>query len=272
MTVTKLTTLCADAPAIDQNVITAFREGGNQINTCIAGMIDYLEEPLKSRFLEIKNKINTALAGLPATDAVPAANNANGLLNQLMYMFAHAQDMIGHLSTTAKESATLLRSTRASLPTEVAAEVTKAINTKVAAGDLVTKVDHETKLNGAVTAARQTFAAETAKVSQRRTALASANLPVPSDDVLVGDDAAYTAKETEAKARLEKLKPFKLAAQRLTTLAWNTDKATFDSIFDTLTESRSAQPGANAFVQGRETPGATIPAATDPSLLAACIA
>ncbi len=235
--------------------VLAFRESGTQITTCIAGLIDFLEEPLKAKFLAVKDQINTALAGLPATDQIPAASQASAILENLLSVLVRAQETIGYLGQQAIAHSGTIQTIRASL----GGEVETAVKNKIAAGELVTKADHETAVAQAKETAKQTalasLQAEQGRITTRRTALASLQLPIPSDAVLAaGEDTDFNAKQAIAKARAEELAAFKLPANRLTTLAWDTDDAAYKTIFETLKEAKTTAGGI-AHIAPR-TPGA----------------
>lgn len=248
-------TLCmaaGDPPADTKpdDAVKAIRTAGQEFQTCIASLEDILEEPLKSKFAEVKNQINKMLAGLPETDKVPAAMASNDVLRSLLGVLSSAQFMISGLQEAAKSNAKAMASTKAALP----GEVTAAIDAKVKAGDFIPKAEHEQKLNDAVTAAttaaRAAATAEIQLVGTRRQQLTTASIPVPGDDALTGEDKDFEAKKTAAAKRAEELKPFKLAQERVIALCWNTDEKAYQ---DTLALAKSAfeaagKPGgANPF-------------------------
>lgn len=239
-------------------VLKAIREAGAQFQTCIASLEDILEEPLKSKFTQVKGEINKMLAGLPETDKVPAALASNGVLRDLLGILSTAQIMISSLQETAKANASAMASTKASLPGEVVA----AIDAKLKAGELLTKADHDQKLADAVasaaTAARASAVTELKVLGDRKQLLATASLPVPADELLLGEDKDFTAKKDLAAKRAEELKPFKLASERVLALCWNADEAAYQ---DTLTlvkqafEAAGKPAAANPFTKrsGSET-------------------
>lgn len=239
-----LLTLAAADPGTQAAQV--IRDSANQIATCIASMLDYLEEPLKGKFLEVKNQINAMLAGLPETDKVPAALDSNLVLQQLLSILGCAQSMMTNLTEAAKGANEKLAATRASLGQDIEA----AITAKVTAGDLVKKADAETRVTNAVNQARSDFQQEQRIVSERRLALNSLSLPVPADDKLTGKDEDFNARRDTAKARIDKLKEFKIAPERLVTLAWNTDQAAFEQTLELLKDAAGAAKTGkpNAFI------------------------
>ena len=238
--------------------ITKIREAGTAMQTCIASLEDALDEPLKSKFSEIKGKINTMLAGLPETDKVPAAMASNDVLQRLLGVLQTAQMMISSLDETAKSSSKALQSTRASIPTEIA----NAIDAKVKSGDLVTKDEVAKKIKDAtdtaITAARQSAVTELKRVTDRKLELTTASIPVPGDEVLGAEDKDYAAKKTAAEKRTKELAPFKLAADRVLALAWNTDESAYTNYFNDLKAvyaNASTHKGANPFAADRSGDG-----------------
>jgi hypothetical protein len=243
----------------------ALRAGATEVCTTLAGMLDYLDEPLKSKFLGIKNQINTTLAGLPLTDAVPAANASNNVLSDLLGLFMRSQDMLAHLNGIAKDTGTQLQTTRASMTEEVNKQVAAGVQLALNSGTHILKADLDAKVAEAVVAEKAKWALSQKTVSERRLALASASLPVPGDELLVGEVADFDAKKVTATARIEKLKGFTIPAEKVTQLAWNTDEAGFTSALELLNlggagktaapAAAAAAKGANGFINGQAANG-----------------
>lgn len=252
MAKTKLQLCTASASGnLDVEATAKIRQIGKEMQQCIAGLEDILDEPLKTKFTEVKNQINTMLAGLPETDKVPAAMASNDVLQRLLGVLATAQMMIASLNETAKSARTELQSTRASMTDEV----TKAIDSKVKAGELFTKESHDKLVNDAATTAgntaRTAAMADFKRIADRRLQLTTASLPVPGDDILAKEDKDFTAAQDTAKKRIEELKPFGLAADRQLALAWNTDEAAYQNNLTMLKEVAakfSKGTGANGFI------------------------
>jgi hypothetical protein len=204
--------------------LKVIRESATTIATSVHSMLDYLEEPLKSSFIKVKNDINTMLAGLPETDKVPAALDTNYLLRQLMSTFQMAQSMMSSLNQFSQQTRNEMQLAKNSLTTEIE----KAVTAKVTAGELVKKADVESRINTAVETARTEFGTKTKLVSDRRTLLTTASLPVPGDDRLLGKDEEFNPRKDLAKTRAELLKPYKVEANTLITLCWDADQPQFD--------------------------------------------
>jgi len=236
----RLTLASADAPLTE--TVEAIREAANGINTCLASLDDILEEPLKSKFLAVKQQINKVLASLPPTDQVPAPASNNDILRQLLYAFSGVQQMVAALTETAKTARADVQTARAS----ITGEVEKAIGEKVKAGELLPKADHEKGVNDALAGAKTEWQAELKVIGDRRTAIASASLPVPADEKLAGKDEEFKARQEQAKARAEALKSLKVPADKLTALCWDADQATFDMAIE--------MAKANAPASGSSTP------------------
>lgn len=260
-----LCTAAAPGEPDPETVLAAIRTAGKEFQTCIASLEDILEEPLKSKFVQVKSQINTMLAGLPESDKVPAALGANDVLRQLLGTLSMAQMMISTLDEAAKSNAKAMASTKASLP----GEITSAIDARVKAGDFVTKADHDKAVSDAIasatTSARAAALAESQVIGVRKQQLATASIPVPADEALAGEDKDFTARKDAAAKRAEELKPFKLAPERVLALCWNTDEAKYNDSLELMKKAFEAagKPGsANPFVKrsGSDTPPAKKPA------------
>ena len=75
---------------------------------------------------------------------------------------------------------------------------------------------------------------------------------MPADDALKGEDKDFTARQEAAKARLEAMKPYKVPAEKLTQLCWNTEQAAFDMALELLKENAPAGK-PNGFVGQTQT-------------------
>jgi hypothetical protein len=243
----------------------ALRASGDQMNACIASLVDQLSEPLKGKFLEIKANFNTMLAGLPPTDAVPAAQEGNGILRQVLWTMRNMQDLISQLTATASAQKTEYSTLKASMT----GEVEKAIEARIKDGSLLTK-EGATQLATdasatAVSAARTKWEADLKAINTRKLSLASASIPVPANEsILAVEDAAYATAQEKAKTRAEKLKPFNLSLNRVAELSWNASDAQFDDTLAMLTEVGTKQPaskpgGANPFVNAPASPAGEKP-------------
>ena len=229
-------------PLLTPDAATAVRAFASSMTAEITSLVDQLAEPFKGQFLEIKGQVNQMLASLPLTDAVLASQESNCALRSLFSALQTAQSMISSLTSTAKKVSGDLVATRASLPTDIQT----AIDAQVTAGTLFTKEAAQSLAKDAVTAARVTFQNEQRAISDRRTSLSSASIPVPNDAVLIGDDADFAAKQVKATARLEKLKAFNLSSARLVHLTWEKSDSEFDSTLEILTEAGAPKKAAGS--------------------------
>jgi hypothetical protein len=127
------------------------------------------------------------------------------------------------------EAITRSRTALAGLPAQVTAGLDAAIKAQVAAGTLITKADHDTQISAATvqatTTAQAGLTANLTKATQRQTALATAGLTAPGNDILLADDATFTAWQTDQTARKTELEPFKLGADRFKALMGATKDA-----------------------------------------------
>jgi len=239
-----LISLNADTATVNPDAIKAFREGSETFVTAINSMVDYLEEPLKSEFLKIRDDINTVLSGLKPTDQAPAALQANDVLQQLLGVFSMAQSMMGHLKSFADGQ----KDKAAAALNAIPAEVEKAIAAKLEAGELVKKEDHEAALGTAVStalnSAKTDWETGVKLVAERKTALAEAKLPVPADSLLSLNAEDWTAKEATAKDRIEKVAAFKLPEATVAKLAWEAADGEFAISLNCLTEAQASAKSA----------------------------
>lgn len=250
----ELKTLLAsdDAPVATAADIVAIRSFANGVLSCYASLGD-LQEPFKSQFVKVKDEINTVLAALPPTDQAPAANQANGILSQIMSMFQYTQSMITNLTTFAKAQQAERNTVLASMTTEVEKSAADKLKTVLASGDYVAKADLEAKVTDALAGAKTAWEAGLKLVSDRRTLLATEKLIVPGDDILASDAKDFDAKKVTAATRLEKLKPYaSLPAPRLTALCWEADEAAFNTAVADMEAAGGKKSGGN--------PGGTPPA------------
>ncbi len=235
-----LSLFLASGEAQNTEAAAAIRTAAGTIVTAVNSMLDYLEEPLKGQFLKVKNEINTMLAGMPATDAVPAAMESNYVLKNLMYVLSSAQSMMTSLSEAAtgasKKAATALNS----LP----GEIEKGIEAKVTAGEFIKKDDLPAKIDAAVTLARTGWENGAKLVNDRTKLLTTASLPVPDAKILSVEEKDWTPKQETAKTRAEKLKPFKVEGDTLLQLCWDATQGEFDRTFAVLEANKG--PAATA--------------------------
>jgi len=259
------TLLCADDTiAATPSDLAAIRTFANGVLSCYASLGD-LQEPFKSQFVKVKDEINTVLAALPPTDQAPAASQANGILSQIMSMFQYTQSMITNLTAFAKAQQTERNTVLASMTTEVEKSAAEKLKTMLASGDYVAKADLDAKITDALAGAKTAWEAGLKIVSDRRTLLATEKLIVPGDDILAADAKDFDPKKVTAAARLEKLKPFSsLPVERLTTLAWLADDASFNQALADMEAAGGKKPaGGNP---GAGAPLVPVPAKSVQSL------
>jgi hypothetical protein len=238
----KLQLCIASAGGADTD-LDAIRKLATDIQTCVAGLEDIADEPLKSKFVEAKGIITKALAGI--SEPPKKEDEAPDMVKPLLGILGATQSMLANVQESAKASATALATTKASIP----AEIKSAIDTQIASGDLITKEQHGKLVADATatatTAARAAALTELKRVSDRKLALTTASLPVPSDEVLAKEDADFDARKATAAARVTELEPFRLPAERVLALAWDTDQAAYDqtlSLCKTVLEN-AKKPG-----------------------------
>jgi hypothetical protein len=136
------------------------------------------------------------------------------------------------------------------------AEIQSAIKAQLDSGDLITKDQHDKLVadatSAATTGARDAALAEIKRINERRLALTTASLPIPSDNVLSIEDAEFDPRKATAAKRVEELKPFNLPAERVLTLAWDTEQKAYDdgltlikAVFDNARKGTAANPMIN---------------------------
>lgn len=232
------------------------------ILSCFAGL-DQISEPLREKFLGVKTEVETVLASIPKEDepVTPGADHATAIAN-LTKMYRGTQELM----LACKNEAEIALKDKQTALAGIPAEVGKQIDAKVAAGELLTKESLATKIADAVSAARKAVLEEVKIVSDRRTQLASANLPIPADSELIGADADFKAKSDKAKERVTKLSEFGLPTERITQLAWAAPDAQFDATVSLLTAARAAAvaPPASGKSAGGNPFMAPAPAASAP--------
>ena len=211
-----------------KEVLTSFR-------TQICGAADTLGEPWKGQFLALKGDYDKMLSGLPPTDQVPAALEANSQLSCLHAALSSATAlsvMMG--SAMASQAGKGAEASAAQLASAVGAEIEKQIaegtlfkaegvEVKIAerikTGDLVAKetctqfcsaakdlglAEGEKKVRAeiAASAARQSL------ITTRKADLQNCGLPIPDarlEGVLAGTGEEFTAVQALAQSRIAAL-------------------------------------------------------------------
>jgi hypothetical protein len=234
------------------------RAVGGELHACLTAMLPDLEEPLKTKWGDGAKKLQTALASLPADNAAPDTT-----AQVWPAVMATAQAVIGTLQETNKDLTGKLQTTLAGIP----AQVTSTIDAKIKAGELIAKADHNKAvsdaISAAVTAARASALTEYQRIATRRTQLTTASIPVPADEVIAGEDAAFDAKKGTATKRLAELAPYKLDNDRVLALCWNTDETSYQGslslmrkAFEAASTARGGAP-ANPCLNPNPSGGAT---------------
>jgi hypothetical protein len=182
-------------------IAAALRGFYTQQIVSLNGIMEDLPEPFKGQLLTMKAEINGLLDKLPLTDAVPAAQEANWGITYMAGALNHLKEMMERMNTVI----TGLKAKVADMPALVQNGVTERINEQVTAGDLFKKETVTTLVNAAKQEATKEANKNLGTVSQRSTVLLGKNLPMPVTEILLADDAAFTAALAQAETRRTKL-------------------------------------------------------------------
>lgn len=161
-----------------------------------------LPEAAKSKIKDLRDQINAKLSELPPIEMVDGASEAGWALNHLERVYKDFISIMGGMQNRVQEIIGSLSSEATALNSKVADFESRLTN-----GELVTKEDHEEKIN----LAKQTAAEEgrTVALNQfeqrngRLEQLREAKLPVPADAIL--DSEEFETALNTAKERLPKL-------------------------------------------------------------------
>ncbi len=215
---------------------------GTEVRTAFHSMnVDSLSEPLRDAFTACKSELDTMLASLAPTDQVPAAQEAHWNLRSLMSTLLSAQSLISGINGELHLKTTALNSLESSLDEKHAEHVTGLCSK----GEIFTKEAHDLALTDATETGR--LAAEKAfmDIDARRTALNSAKLPGPGNDVLAyADAAAFTAARGIAGTRFERLKDLGLPEDKVTSLCWSGSDEDFTATCELLDAVKGEKPAA----------------------------
>lgn len=211
--------------------------------------MDDLGEPFATLFANVKQQMNGLLSKLPPTDGVPAAQEAGWILNCLMSSLTNTQLMLNHTGMRMKELATR---NSASDPAALQGAVDKAIEDKIAAGEIIKKDIHLSLCSNAKSEGltegeqkvRDEIAAKEKKgqlIAERKNFLTTNGLPLPAEDAaLDGTDDEFKARTETAKARVEKLKGHKVALNSpVMPYVW-ADEKEFKGVETALTAQRAS--------------------------------
>ena len=220
---------------IDPKDLNTIREVLTSFRTQICGAADTLGEPWKGQFLALKGDYDKMLSGLPPTDQVPAALEANSQLSCLHAALSSATSLsVMQGSAMASLSGKSAEASAAQLASAVGAEIEKQIaegtlfkaegvEVKIAerikTGDLVAKetctqfcsaakdlglAEGEKKVRAeiAASAVRQSL------ITTRKAELQTCGLPIPDarlEGVLAGTGEEFTAAQALAQSRIAAL-------------------------------------------------------------------
>lgn len=239
----------------DGKDINGIRQLLTDFRTQICSMADYLSEPWKGHFLSLKKTYDDALEAMPPTDAVPAAMDANKVLNSFYCAMANANSLVSMLGSSlnslitnkdrevaialnsAVDAAVLKKLTDGDLiaKKDLDGLVTKALTDKTAAGELLTK-EMSTQLCSAARdqgwqlgekKVRDELSAKETTVKligDRKKLVQTAGLPVPDatlEHLLSGTDDEFAVKRTTAESRIAKLQQAGIALNSASTLRAN---------------------------------------------------
>ena len=220
---------------IDPKDLNTIREVLTSFRTQICGAADTLGEPWKGQFLALKGDYDKMLSGLPPTDQVPAALEANSQLSCLHAALSSATSLSVMLgSAMASLSGKSAEASAAQLASAVGAEIEKQIAAgtlfkaegvevkiaeRIKTGDLVAKetctqlcsaakdlglAEGEKKVRAeiAASAVRQSL------ITTRKAELQTCGLPIPDarlEGVLAGTGEEFTAAQALAQSRIAAL-------------------------------------------------------------------
>ena len=216
------------------DIIQACKDVGNALNDC----------PAKTKFMETATGMTQTLAGLPAEDAAADTIKPEPII-------------AGLLASLNAATGTLVQ-TKAGMMADMQASVDREVAKKVAAGELHTHADMVSKCDAARHETHACMMDHMKNFRARMNTLATAKLPVPADDVLSLEEAAFKPRFDAAKTRLDALQPLGVDGDRLQTLCWVSDQSSFDVVLQTLKDSKKTPP--NIFENsnpGKAAPGRT---------------
>jgi len=178
------------------DVIDFFKDSQQALN----GIFDKVPDGFKPQLTALKERVDKALANLAEvpTTQVPAAQEAAYSLQHLASALQYFKELydgaVGSLNKLVEEYTPKL-------------QTLNSIEARIEKGELVDANGVKTKVDAAVGEALTAERNRVKVLSTRRQALCAANLPVPADDeVLAGDDAAFTTVKTTANDRHTVLK------------------------------------------------------------------
>ena len=222
-------------PPIDPKDLNTIKEVLTSFRTQICGAADTLGEPWKGQFLALKGDYDKMLSGLPPTDQVPAALEANSQLSCLHAALSSATSLSVMLgSAMASLAGKSAEASAAQSASAVGAEIEK----QIAAGTLFKAEGVEVKIAGRIktgdlvaketctqlcSAAKDLGLAEGEKkvraeiaagavrqslITTRKAELQTCGLPIPDarlKGVLAGTGEEFTAAQALAQSRIAAL-------------------------------------------------------------------
>ena len=220
---------------IDPKDLNTIKEVLTSFRTQICGAADTLGEPWKGQFLALKGDYDKMLSGLPQTDQVPAALEANSQLSCLHAALSSATSLSVMLgSAMASLSGKSAEASAAQLASAVGTEIEKqlaagtlfkaeGVEAKIAerikTGDLVAKetctqlcsaakdlglAEGEKKVRAEIAAG----AVRQSLITTRKAELQTCGLPIPDarlEGVLAGTGEEFTAAQALAQSRIAAL-------------------------------------------------------------------
>jgi hypothetical protein len=241
--------ICLASATTPKEATIALKAAGAQLQTCLNTVVNDLESPLKEQWQGAIKGMETALASIPEVDEKSVSEEVT---KALVAISGVAQTAITNAEGIAKDAGAKLQTTLASIP----GQIESAIALKLKDGSLITKEVSAQSIADATSAASKaahdSALVEVTRIGNHRMVLTTASLPVPADEILVKDDAAFEVQKLVAARRVEQLKPFGLPADRVLTLAWNAEETAYNDTVSLMTAAAAsaAKPaaGANPFI------------------------
>lgn len=209
-----------------------------ETQAALHGLLDNVPEPFRPQIEKLKQTVDQKLVELAAspTTQVPAANEAAWALRQMC-------DSMGYMKELFDSSVERFNAILSDLSPK--AQALYGLNLKIENGELIELPAVQDKVSKAVNEAVQKERSRSKLVSERRALLATANLPVPTEDTqLEGDDAAFKAVQEAAKNRIDLLQKeglnTSLNSLELACLAYGS-QAEFDRTYKLALKAASRQ-------------------------------
>jgi hypothetical protein len=182
------------------SVVNAVREFLTETQTVFMGMIDKVPDALKDQVKELRSKLDAALTQLASkpTEQVPAALDAS-------YMIRSCENTLNYMAEVMTETLGSLNKLVAEYGPKQAALT--ALHGRIEKKELVESTDADKARKDAVDAAVKAERDRAKLLSERRTILAKADLPLPLEDAaLEGEPTVFDALKTKTASRFKQLK------------------------------------------------------------------